>query len=159
MINNNNNNNRGLYAYMEEENGDVPTSTRLANMRTALRAAWTDLAQRGLAPATWGKASTTAWSFVHSTMEAAYPIFKFAKDGWKLETLCTHMYSSWRLKRLDDIGKLKNGRSVKEETLDDEDLEDHKPVVKKRKGQVTPRPSTKKPKSESLHTIHKSGTD
>jgi len=92
-------------------------------------------------------------------MEATYPIFKFAEDRWKLETLCTHIYSSWRLKR-DDMGNLKNGRGIKEETLDDEDLEDHKPVVKKRKGQVTSRPSTKKPKGESLYTTtHKSGTD
>jgi len=144
---------------MEEENGDVPTSTKLTNMCTALRAAWTDLAQRGLAPATWGKASTTARNFVHSTMEATYPIFKFAEDRWKLETFCTHIYSSWHLKH-DDMGNLKNGRGIKEETLDDEDLEDHKPVVKKRKGQVTSRPSTKKPKGESLYTTtHKSGTD
>ena len=152
------NSNRGLYTYMEEEDGTVPDSEKLGNMCTALRAAWTDLTQRDLAPGTWGKASTRAWSFVHSTMEEAYPIFKFAEGGWKLETLCTNMYSSWRLKRLDNDGKLKkNGCSVKEEAFDDEDFEGHKPTARKHKGQgPTSRPSTKKPKGESLYTTHKS---
>ena len=149
--------NRGLYAYMEEEDGKVPDSEKLRNIRTALRSAWTDLAQRDLAPYTWGKASTRARSFVHSTMEAAYPLFKFAENGWKLETLCTNMYSSWRLKHLDDNGKLKkNGRSIKEEALDDEDLEDHKPAAKKRKGQAALRSSTKKPKGELLYMTRES---
>jgi len=47
------------------------------------------------------------------------------------------LYSSWHLKCLNDNGKLKkNGRSIKEEALDDEDLEDHKPAAKKLKGEL-----------------------
>jgi len=149
--------NCGLYAYMEEEDGKVPDLEKPGNIRIALRSAWTDLAQRDLAPYIWGKASMRAWSFVHSTMEAAYPLFKFAENGWKLETLCTNMYSSWGLKCLDNNGKLKkNGHSIKEEALDDEDLEDHKPAAKKCKGQAASRSSTKKPKGELLYMTHES---
>ena len=149
------NSNRGLYAYMEEENGEVPDSEKLGNMQKALRAAWADLAQRNLAPDTWGKASTMARNFVHSTMERTYPLLKLAEGGWKLETLCTNLYSSWH--RSDKDCKLKkNGCNVKEEALDDEDLEDHKPIAKKRKGQGTSRSSAKKPKGESSYMTHES---
>jgi len=151
------NSNRGLYAYMEEETGEIPGSEKLGNMRKALHAAWTDLAQRDLAPDTWGKASTTARSFIHSTMEKTYLFLKLAEDGWKLETLCTNLYSSWHLKRSNKDGKLKkSGHNVKEEALDDKDLEDHKPIAKKRKGQGTSRSLTKKPKGESLYMTHES---
>ncbi|KIM56828.1 hypothetical protein SCLCIDRAFT_29257 [Scleroderma citrinum Foug A] len=148
------NSNHGLYAYMEEENGKVLDSEKLGNMQKALQAAWADLTQRNLAPDTWGKASTTAQNFVHSTMERTYPLLKLAED-------C-------KLK--------KNGHNVKEEASDDEDLEDHKPIAKKQKGQGSSRSSAKKPKVEdspvteattfmlgqlpspSLSTSHLSGT-
>lgn len=149
--------NHGLYAYLEKEDGKVPEADKLMNIWKALRAGWMELAQHKMAPDTWGKASTSAWQFIHLTMEKKYPIFKLAEDGWKLENLCTYSYPSWRLHHLDVDGNLKKNvrNTVKEETSDeDKDLKDHKPIVKKRKGHAdTSRLSSKKHKGESYHAI------
>ncbi|KIO06842.1 hypothetical protein M404DRAFT_24516 [Pisolithus tinctorius Marx 270] len=131
--------NRGIYAYLEDTNGNVPSSETLANMRKTLRGAWRELGQRNTAPETWGKASTSARQFVRSIMETTFPLFKFAENGWKLEYICTRGYPAWSKCYLDDDGKLKRATrdAMKEEALDDadEDLQDHKPS-KKRRGQT-----------------------
>ena len=109
-----------------------------------------------MAPDTWGKTSTSARQFIHSTIEKKFSFFKFTEDGWKLDYLCMHLYPSWRSCRLDADGSLKkNARNtVKEEASDeDKDLADHKPVtIKKRKGHTdTLQPSSKKQKGELLY--------
>ncbi|KAI6022659.1 hypothetical protein EDC04DRAFT_2900744 [Pisolithus marmoratus] len=90
-----------------------------------------------MAPETWGKASTSARQFVRSTMETAFPLFKFAENGWKLEYICTRAYPAWSKWYLDENGNLKRGTcdAIKEEALDDadEDFQDHKLSGKKRK--------------------------
>ncbi|KAI5985168.1 hypothetical protein EDD15DRAFT_2200775 [Pisolithus albus] len=125
--------NRGIYAYLEDANGDIPSMETLSNMRKALRAAWRELGQRNMAPETWGKASTSARQFVWSTMETAFPLFKFAENGWKLEYICTRAYPAWSKRYLDENGNLKRGTrdAIKEEALDDadEDFQDHKLTV------------------------------
>ncbi|KIM56278.1 hypothetical protein SCLCIDRAFT_29719 [Scleroderma citrinum Foug A] len=114
-----------------------------------------------MAPDTWGKASTSARQFIHSTIEKKFSFFKFAEDGWKLDYLCTHLYPSWRSCRLDANGSLKKNvhNTVKEEASDeDKDLADHKPVIiKKRKGHAdTLQPSSKKQKVENMPDTHES---
>ncbi|KAI6011093.1 hypothetical protein BKA83DRAFT_4395034 [Pisolithus microcarpus] len=145
--------NRGLYAYLEDENGDVPKSETLGKIRRALRAGWRELGQRGMAPDTWGKASTSALQFIRLQIEKEFPLFKLADNGWKLEYICTKTYSAWRKHHLDDDGNLKRSMRdmIKEEALeDDNDLESHKPCSKKRKGPPdTTRPSNKKQKVDS----------
>ncbi|KAI6034737.1 hypothetical protein BKA83DRAFT_4121788 [Pisolithus microcarpus] len=149
--------NRGLYAYLKDENGDVPKSETLGKIRKALRAGWRELGQRGMAPDTWGKASTSAIHFMHSQMEKDFPLFKLTENGWKLEYICTKTYSAWRKHHLDDAGNLKRATRdmVKEEALDDDDdLEDCKPWNKKWKGHVeTTTPSKKKQKVDNIATV------
>ncbi|KAI6130138.1 hypothetical protein EV401DRAFT_613574 [Pisolithus croceorrhizus] len=128
--------NRGLYAYLEDENGDVPKSETLGKIRKALRAGWRELGQRGMAPDTWGKASTSVVQFMRLQMEKDFPLFKLADNGWKLEYICTKTYSAWKKRHLDDKGNLKRTTrdTTKEEGFDDdEDLENPKPYSKKRK--------------------------
>lgn len=150
--------NRGLYAYLEDDNGGVPTSETLGKIRKALRAGWRELGQRGMAPDTWGKASTSAIHFMRSQMEKDFPLFKLAENGWKLEYICTKTYSAWRKHHLDDAGNLKRAMRdmVKEEALDDDDdLEDYKPWNKKRKGHAeTTTPSNKKQKADNVAMVH-----
>jgi len=148
--------NRGLYGYLEKENGKVPEANKLENARRALRAGWTELAQCNMAPDTWGKASTSTRHFIQSTMEKQFSFFKLAEDGWKLEHLCTYLYPSWRSRCLDADGNLKkNACNVVKEEASDEDKglgEDHKPV--KRKGHAdTLWPSSKKQKGELFYMI------
>ncbi|KAI6137790.1 hypothetical protein BKA82DRAFT_4022756 [Pisolithus tinctorius] len=129
--------NRGLYAYLEDENGDVLTSEMLTKIQRALHAGWIELTQCKIAPDTWGRASTTALQFIRAHMEKDFPLFKLAESGWKLEHLCTKPYLAWRTKCLDDHGNLKRTtrNTIKGEALDDDDdLESLNPGSKKRKG-------------------------
>ncbi|KIK19065.1 hypothetical protein PISMIDRAFT_72794, partial [Pisolithus microcarpus 441] len=94
--------NHGLYAYLEDENGDVPKSKTLGKICKALQAGWRELGQCGMALDTWGKASTSALQFIRLQTEKEFPLFKLADNGWKLEYICTKTYSAWRKHHLDD---------------------------------------------------------
>lgn len=148
---------RGIYAYLEDPNGNVPSSETLGNMRKTLRGAWRELGERNMAPETWGKASTSARQFVRSTMEMAFPLLKFAENGWKLEYICTRSYPAWSKRYLDESGNLKRTTrdTVKEEAADEEeDFQDHSLSGKKRKGHTeTGRLHNKKPKVETPSTV------
>ncbi|KIN94642.1 hypothetical protein M404DRAFT_167632 [Pisolithus tinctorius Marx 270] len=129
--------NRGLYVYLEDENGDVPTSEMLTKIRRALCAGWIELTQCKIALDTWGRASMTALQFIWAHMEKDFPLFKLTESGWKLEHLCTKTYSAWRTKCLDDHGNLKRTTCdmIKGEALDNNnDLESLNPSSKKHKG-------------------------
>ncbi|KAI6009039.1 hypothetical protein EDC04DRAFT_2906804 [Pisolithus marmoratus] len=130
----------GIYAYLEDANGDVPSMETLSNMRKALHGAWRELGQHNMAPETWGKASTSARQFIRSTMETAFLLFKFAENGWKLEYICTRAYPAWSKRYLDENGNLKRGMhdAIKEEALDDadEDFQDHKLRSRNKKAKV-----------------------
>ncbi|KAI6018270.1 hypothetical protein PISMIDRAFT_18255 [Pisolithus microcarpus 441] len=149
--------NCGLYAYLEDDNGGIPTSETLGKICKALHASWRELGQCGMAPDTWGKASTSAIHFMWSQMEKDFPLFKLAENRWKLEYICTKMYSAWRKHHLDDTRNLKRAMRdmVKEEALDDDDnLEDYKPWNKKQKGHAeTTTPSNKKQK-DNVAMVH-----
>ncbi|KIK17039.1 hypothetical protein PISMIDRAFT_15388 [Pisolithus microcarpus 441] len=129
--------NRGLYAYLEDENGDVPKSETLGKIRKALQAG-----------------CTSALQFIRLQTEKEFPLFKLADNGWKLEYICTKTYSAWRKHHLDDNGNLKRTTHdvIKEEGLNDNnDLEDCKPCRKKQKGPPdTTRPSIKKQKVDNV---------
>ncbi|KAI6115505.1 hypothetical protein EDD16DRAFT_1520668 [Pisolithus croceorrhizus] len=94
--------NHSLYAYLEDENGNVPKSKTLGKIHRALCAGWQELGQHGMALDTWGKASTSMLQFICLQMEKEFPLFKLADNGWKLEYICTKMYSAWRKHHLDD---------------------------------------------------------
>jgi len=114
--------NHGLYGYLEKENSEVPEANKLENAQKALQAGWTELAQRNMAPDTWGKASTSTWQFIHSTMEKGFSFFKLTEDGWKLDYLCMHLYPSWCSSCLDADGNLKkNARNTVKEEASNED--------------------------------------
>ncbi|KAI5996557.1 hypothetical protein F5J12DRAFT_785352 [Pisolithus orientalis] len=119
--------NHGLYAYLEDENSDVPTSEMLPRIQRALCAGWIELTQCKIAPDTWGSAHT----------EKDFPLFKLVESGWKLKHLCTKTYLAWRTKNLDDHGNLKRTTHdvIKGEALDDDNnLKSLPPGSKKCKG-------------------------
>ncbi|KIN93104.1 hypothetical protein M404DRAFT_36393 [Pisolithus tinctorius Marx 270] len=55
-------------------------------------------------------------------MESAFPLFRFAKNGWKLDYLASNSYPAWRKTHLDSEGnwKMKKSQDCKD---DDEDTE------------------------------------
>jgi hypothetical protein len=95
---------RGKLAFLEDENGDPIPETTIDAIRKALRAAWSELLIRKLAPLTWGKLTASGAQLINSLMENAYPLFKLANNGWKLDYLATMSYSSWRRHHIDDFG-------------------------------------------------------
>ncbi|KAG1781320.1 hypothetical protein EV702DRAFT_1042437 [Suillus placidus] len=100
---------RGKLAFLEDENGDPISETTIDAIQKALRAAWSELLSRKLAPLTWGKLTASGGQLVNTLMENAFPLFKFANNGWKLNYLATMSYLSWRRHHMDDYGNPLSG--------------------------------------------------
>ncbi|KAG1722677.1 hypothetical protein EDB19DRAFT_1954688 [Suillus lakei] len=107
--------------YLEDENGGPIATTMVKGIRKALCAGWCELTNRKLAPKTWGVLSASGRKLIHTLMEDAYPLLKFADDGWKLEYLASTSYSAWRRTYLTDDGnwKSKNHDNEDEDESDD----------------------------------------
>lgn len=112
---------RGKLGYLEDENGGPIAATMVKGIRKALRAGWCELTNRKLAPKTWGVLSASGRKLIHTLMEDAYPLLKFADNGWKLEYLASTSYSAWRRTYLTDDGnwKSKNHDNEDEDESDD----------------------------------------
>ena len=65
-----------------------------------------ELAWSHCAPQVWGKLDTTGRKFFHSFVEEAYPLFKCAQGGWKLDKLAQMKYPAWKGEHLDKTGAL-----------------------------------------------------
>ncbi|KAG1735429.1 hypothetical protein EDB19DRAFT_1830268 [Suillus lakei] len=117
---------RGKLGYLEDENGGPIAATMVKGIRKALRAGWCELTNRKLAPKTWGVLSASGRKLIHTLMEDAYPLLKFADNGWKLEYLASTSYSAWRRTYLTDDGnwKSKNHDNEDEDESDDRNAGD-----------------------------------
>ncbi|KAG1884128.1 hypothetical protein F4604DRAFT_1919971 [Suillus subluteus] len=100
---------RGKLAFLEDKNGDPISETTIDAIRKALRAAWSELLSCKLAPLTWGKLTASGGQLMNTLMENAYPLFKLANNGWKLDHLATTSYSSWRRHHMDEYGNPLSG--------------------------------------------------
>jgi hypothetical protein len=101
---------RGKLPFLEDENGDPVPEAMIDSIRKSLRTAWSELADRKLAPSTWGKLSASGAQLVNGIMERAHPLFRLANNSWKLDYLATMSYSSWRRTHLDDFGSHRKGK-------------------------------------------------
>ncbi|KAI6137697.1 hypothetical protein BKA82DRAFT_4369942 [Pisolithus tinctorius] len=93
---------RGMLGYLEDEKGDPPSDQVAKAIQKVLRGGWAELVNWQMAPTTWGRLSASGCTFIHNLMENAYPMFKFAHDGWKLEFLASTSYPAWRKTYIDD---------------------------------------------------------
>jgi hypothetical protein len=163
---------RGKIPYLEDENRDPVREKTVKAIRKLLRGGWSELLNRKLAPQSWGKATASARQLIHTLVENAYPLFKFADDGWKLDYLATTLYPSWRRNSLDGDNQ-KSRDSVKKEDDDANDDDDddndnnnsNNQTGKKRKCSTTsvePKVSSKKNKGVCIccysSTLIKSAT-
>ncbi|KAG1853514.1 hypothetical protein F4604DRAFT_1686317 [Suillus subluteus] len=97
---------RGKLEFLEDSNGNPISETTIDAIRKALHAAWLELLIRKPTPLTWGKLTTSGAQLMNSLMENAYPLFKLANNGWKLDYLATMSYLSWRRNHMDECGNL-----------------------------------------------------
>ncbi|KAI6139506.1 hypothetical protein BKA82DRAFT_154100, partial [Pisolithus tinctorius] len=121
-----------MLGYLEDKKGDPPSDQVAKAIQKVLHGGWAELVNWQMAPTTWGRLSASGCTFIHNLMENAYPMFKFAHDGWKLEFLASTSYPAWQKTYIDDNGrwKLKKGKGPKDEDEDDSMDE----IGKKRKG-------------------------
>ncbi|KAG1770584.1 hypothetical protein EV702DRAFT_1049310 [Suillus placidus] len=99
---------RRKLGYLKDKNGGPIAATMVKGIHKALRAGWCELTNRKLAPKTWGVLSASGRKLIHTLMEDAYPLLKFADNGWKLEYLASTSYSAWRRTYLTDDGNWKS---------------------------------------------------
>ena len=93
-------------AYLEKENGKPVSREKVKAIRACMRSAWIELARSHRAPQVWGELDATGRKFFHSFVEEAYPLFKCAQGGWKLDKLARMNYPAWKGEHLDKTGAL-----------------------------------------------------
>ncbi|KAI5992513.1 hypothetical protein EDD15DRAFT_2197084 [Pisolithus albus] len=127
---------RGTMGYLEDKDGNPPSCKTAKAIRKVLQGGWVELVDLKLAPLSWGRLSARGRRFIHGLMESAYPDFKFANNGWKLDYLASTTYPAWRKASLDDNGKWKQkkGKGPKMEDDDEDDDDSTNEVGMKRKG-------------------------
>ncbi|KAI6132168.1 hypothetical protein EDD16DRAFT_1852261 [Pisolithus croceorrhizus] len=124
---------RGTMGYLEDRDGNPPSYKTAKAIRKVLRGGWVELVNRELTPPTWGRLSASGRQFIHSLMESAFPDFKFANNGWKVDYLPSTTYPAWRKGMLDDNGKWKQKKGKVPKIEDDNDGESMDDVGTKRK--------------------------
>jgi len=118
----------GTIPYLEKKDGQCIDNAMAQAIKKTMRAAFTELSKKEMAPATWGRISTSGKLLFKTIMESAHPLFKYSYRGWKLEHLATNEYSQWKRNHLNTDGTLidKSKRKktvVKKEEPQDDDLD------------------------------------
>ncbi|KAI5996074.1 hypothetical protein EDC04DRAFT_2910083 [Pisolithus marmoratus] len=110
---------RGTMGYLEDKDSNLPSCKTAKAIRKVLCGGWVELINQELAPPSWGRLSVSAQQFIHSLMESAYPDFKFANNGWKLDYLASMTYPAWWKGSLDDNSKWKQKKGKGPKIEDD----------------------------------------
>ncbi|KAI6035802.1 hypothetical protein EDC04DRAFT_2897575 [Pisolithus marmoratus] len=112
---------QGTMGYFEDKDSNLPSCKTAKAIWKVLHGGWVELFNWELAPPSWGRLSASAQQFIHSLMESAYPDFKFANNGWKLDYLASMTYPAWQKGSLDDNGKWKQKKGKGPKIKDNED--------------------------------------
>ncbi|KAI6100805.1 hypothetical protein EV401DRAFT_1894452 [Pisolithus croceorrhizus] len=73
--------------YLEDKDGNPPSYKTAKAIYKVIHGGWVEHTNQELAPPSWGRLSASAQQLIHGLMENAYPDFKFANNGWKLNFL------------------------------------------------------------------------
>ena len=116
---------RGTLGYLEDKNGNAPSLKTAKAIWNAVRRGWAQLVKEESAPQSWGRLTASGHVFFHNFMEKAFPMFKLANNGWKLDHLAATSYPAWRKRKLDENCRWKEkGKGIKVEDDDDDDDND-----------------------------------
>ncbi|KAI6145831.1 hypothetical protein BKA82DRAFT_145086 [Pisolithus tinctorius] len=113
---------RGTLGFLEEDNSDPPSNSTVKAIQKTLRGGWAELANHKLAPKSWGRLCASGRQLTHNLMESTFPLFRFAKNGWKLDYLASNSYPAWWKTHLESEGNWKMKKSQDCED-DNEDME------------------------------------
>ena len=102
---------RGWLPYLETENGDTLDKPTVSTIRKLLHGGWRKLLLCGAAPKKWEEATPDAIMSIKNLIEAAYPLFTFTNNGWKLEHLITTHYPSWARRHVNHQGEALEDKS------------------------------------------------
>ncbi|KAI9441292.1 hypothetical protein H4582DRAFT_2073494 [Lactarius indigo] len=100
--NDNNDDHVTPHFYLENEDGTPVDEDRIADMSCKAHMLWATLDEEGLAPATFGHITDTAWEYYSRMMLAdeAHDFLLLCDDGeWKLWEWSTWSYPSWHRNR------------------------------------------------------------
>lgn len=83
---------RGLAPWLENEDGTLVVAKQLKRIHNTLHAAWAELVQCQLAPATWTKICMSGKDTVYKIMVKKHLLFALDNNGFKLNMLCINDY-------------------------------------------------------------------
>lgn len=96
----------GEKIFVETEDGNTVSESRLDDMRKHARVLWDDFLGEGAAPPKWGEATTQIRDRYCRSMCDKFPELRFCDKDWKAERIATLNYPSW----YKYWGKLKKSR-------------------------------------------------
>ncbi|KAL6301084.1 hypothetical protein BKA93DRAFT_828516 [Sparassis latifolia] len=82
--------------YIEDENGKPVDGYRLTDIRSFARSLWISLAEAGLVPASWTKASSIVSEHYRCEMCLKFPELRLWDSNWKADQIAYESYSHWR---------------------------------------------------------------
>jgi hypothetical protein len=89
--------------YVEDEHGTVIDGFRGSEMRKFARSIWSQLAQAGKAPRSWGKAELDVAAHYRREMRRRFPELGLCEYDWKADQLATDNYPNWASTHLPEV--------------------------------------------------------
>ncbi|KIM52270.1 hypothetical protein SCLCIDRAFT_141557, partial [Scleroderma citrinum Foug A] len=112
---------RRTLGYLEDKNGNAPLIKIAKEIRKAVCRGWAQLVKEESVPQSWGRLTASGHTFFHNFMGKAFPMFKLANNGWKLDHLAATSYPAWQKRKLDENSRWKEkGKGIKVEDNDND---------------------------------------
>ncbi|KAF8122381.1 hypothetical protein EV363DRAFT_1456572 [Boletus edulis] len=92
----------GIEPYLEEEDGQLVSKERVEEIHSILRSGFAGLVNTKHAARTMGFMDPSAHQYLHSVVEEKFPLFRCAKNNWKLDRLATKVYPAWAKHHLNN---------------------------------------------------------
>ncbi|KAF9043409.1 hypothetical protein BJ165DRAFT_1484849 [Panaeolus papilionaceus] len=83
------------YDYLRDENSLPPSSDAIGEMRNVFKQACCRVELAGLRPRTWKRCVPEVLKYIHDTMSAVFPVFRYANNNWKVAKFGTRVYFDW----------------------------------------------------------------
>lgn len=86
----------GVFAFLEDENGNVINRHKKKQLYAELRAFWNDNIDPNYPSDNWSSAGATLRDKFRDVLEEKYPFLRLCAGRWKVEALWKRNYHSWK---------------------------------------------------------------